>query len=114
MIRRPPRSTRTDTLFPYTTLFRSRPAPGHGSDPAPRVAHHRDDGEGPDAAGAGAWRQSVAGGGDTARNPPPPAHRSGRVYCAIRLCRALGSPHLRPPFPHTVHPEFSRFVLRRL
>src|SRR3546814_6833519 len=24
MIRRPPRSTRTDTLFPYTTLFRSR------------------------------------------------------------------------------------------
>src|SRR3546814_6002916 len=25
MIRRPPRSTRTDTLFPYTTLFRSLP-----------------------------------------------------------------------------------------
>src|SRR3546814_11336753 len=37
MIRRPPRSTRTDTLFPYTTLFRStealsRPAPGRGGD----------------------------------------------------------------------------------
>src|SRR3546814_8188440 len=36
MIRRPPRSTRTDTLFPYTTLFRSlggqvrpRPCPHH-------------------------------------------------------------------------------------
>src|SRR3546814_17098343 len=28
MIRRPPRSTRTDTLFPYTTLFRS----GEGAD----------------------------------------------------------------------------------
>src|SRR3546814_2792283 len=27
MIRRPPRSTRTDTLFPYTTLFRSPIAP---------------------------------------------------------------------------------------
>src|SRR3546814_6203607 len=27
MIRRPPRSTRTDTLFPYTTLFRSQ-SPG--------------------------------------------------------------------------------------
>src|SRR3546814_21123749 len=27
MIRRPPRSTRTDTLFPYTTLFRSILAP---------------------------------------------------------------------------------------
>src|SRR3546814_3625968 len=30
MIRRPPRSTRTDTLFPYTTLFRSRPDPLFG------------------------------------------------------------------------------------
>src|SRR3546814_18841961 len=28
MIRRPPRSTRTDTLFPYTTLFRSLPRCG--------------------------------------------------------------------------------------
>src|SRR3546814_45236 len=28
MIRRPPRSTRTDTLFPYTTLFRSGHEPG--------------------------------------------------------------------------------------
>src|SRR3546814_5849162 len=26
MIRRPPRATRTDTLFPYTTLFRSTPS----------------------------------------------------------------------------------------
>src|SRR3546814_2727323 len=32
MIRRPPRSTRTDTLFPYTTLFRSRDSdPWNGS-----------------------------------------------------------------------------------
>src|SRR3546814_10813676 len=29
MIRRPPRSTRTDTLFPYTTLFRSPAGAGH-------------------------------------------------------------------------------------
>src|SRR3546814_2826444 len=28
MIRRPPRSTRTDTLFPYTTLFRSHVGAG--------------------------------------------------------------------------------------
>src|SRR3546814_15426883 len=32
MIRRPPRSTRTDTRFPYTTLFRSR-HPRGGGDP---------------------------------------------------------------------------------
>src|SRR3546814_20050353 len=30
MIRRPPRSTRTDTLFPYTTLFRSHADEQHG------------------------------------------------------------------------------------
>src|SRR3546814_10585425 len=30
MIRRPPRSTRTDTLFPYTTLFRSAGVAGAG------------------------------------------------------------------------------------
>src|SRR3546814_5695434 len=53
MIRRPPRSTRTDTLFPYTTLFRSadrqrpvddrdaeRPQPG-GSGRLPVAALHR-------------------------------------------------------------------------
>src|SRR3546814_6079971 len=39
MIRRPPRSTRTDTLFPYTTLFRScdapLPAPADKEEPRP-------------------------------------------------------------------------------
>src|SRR3546814_13926745 len=34
MLRRPPRSTRTDTLFPYTTLFRSHP---HSPRDAPLV-----------------------------------------------------------------------------
>src|SRR3546814_3275826 len=37
MIRRPPRSTRTDTLFPYTTLFRSKLVNGAlGLDPSLR------------------------------------------------------------------------------
>src|SRR3546814_7140924 len=53
MRRRPPRSTRTDTLFPYTTLFRSRlrgvsgnARPALGVRIFPDVAfavHHRDD-----------------------------------------------------------------------
>src|SRR3546814_8150687 len=42
MIRRPPRSTRTDTLFPYTTLFRSfsdgEYAPGQKAHPPERPA----------------------------------------------------------------------------
>src|SRR3546814_16046898 len=37
MIRRPPRSTRTDTLFPYTTLFRSRRRPRPVPPPAIRT-----------------------------------------------------------------------------
>src|SRR3546814_9550297 len=43
MIRRPPRSTLTGTLFPYTTLFRSRYADHLSADPAQLpVADHRD------------------------------------------------------------------------
>src|SRR3546814_18374034 len=38
MIRRPPRSTRTDTLFPYTTLFRSHSPSTVGSSPEPPQA----------------------------------------------------------------------------
>src|SRR3546814_9438728 len=43
MIRRPPRSTRTDTLFPYTTLFRSHAAhPGSGDDAIGRTPDSPD------------------------------------------------------------------------
>src|SRR3546814_2836194 len=70
IIRRPPRSTRTDTLFPYTTLFRSprsarsprrrsppawygcpptrpRPRPGRGSPSCPSPAGTRRPGSAP-------------------------------------------------------------------
>src|SRR3546814_2350173 len=39
MIRRPPRSTRTDTLFPYTTLFRSHGAAAAVPDPLQSRRH---------------------------------------------------------------------------
>src|SRR3546814_552550 len=41
MIRRPPRSTRTDTLFPYTTLFRSQYRPQIGQ-ASPRQQQRQD------------------------------------------------------------------------
>src|SRR3546814_1976346 len=46
MIRRPPRSTRTYTLFPYTTLFRSRRAAAarHADNPSRRWHRHEDGG----------------------------------------------------------------------
>src|SRR3546814_1627930 len=52
MIRRPPRSTRTDTLFPYTTLFRStsrstcRPAPTAATSSARSAATNGTPGHG--------------------------------------------------------------------
>src|SRR3546814_4882145 len=53
MIRRPPRSTRTDTLFPYTTLFRSlrRGARPDGGSPDEQPRRRRGDpGKGSDRA----------------------------------------------------------------
>src|SRR5213082_4122920 len=55
MIRRPPRSTLCQTLFPYTTLFRS-PAVGHVR-AASAPARHRDQAGAP--AGAAAVHQGI-------------------------------------------------------
>src|SRR3546814_7847170 len=66
MIRRPPRSTRTDTLFPYTTLFRSVSAASTGD--ASGLRDH---------------------GSDQAINSPPrarPASRTARAGRAGRPC----------------------------
>src|SRR3546814_1097604 len=67
MIRRPPRSTRTDTLFPYTTLFRS-----------PRPGWRRCRG-GPGSPRQRSWRSRRRQRG--ARRPPPAA----RTPCASPL-----------------------------
>src|SRR3546814_1931776 len=53
MIRRPPRSTRTDTLFPYTTLFRSDEEAESRLDPRAARRDHR--------ASAGRKRPRVTG-----------------------------------------------------
>src|SRR3546814_9311268 len=45
MIRRPPRSTRTDTLFPYTTLFRSRSTAQFGGSSSVLISYIRGIGQ---------------------------------------------------------------------
>src|SRR3546814_13978927 len=75
MIRRPPRSTRTDTLFPYTTLFRSRPRrewppPDH---PA-RAGHRPERAPEPRPAAAGRWPAPVE-----SLNPPCFPTRQGQA-----------------------------------
>src|SRR3546814_14137868 len=63
MIRRPPRSTRTDTLFPYTTLFRSlRPGPRRADRDGGLVARRSPDAAA-DPAGLAAGGPHPAAGG---------------------------------------------------
>src|SRR3546814_6866818 len=82
MIRRPPRSTRTDTLFPYTTLFRSTRR-GFGPD-AEHIFHPpRRHGEGR----PGQIRK--------ARTPDYPAHRNRHAERSDALSRQGLLP--RPP-----------------
>src|SRR3546814_13184677 len=90
MIRRPPRSTRTDTLFPYTTLFRSdRRRRGRATRGAGRgvLAAARVDvgGAAPRRPGRQARRR-----GDGGRHAPvpPSAHARGRssLYWPTRPC----------------------------
>src|SRR3546814_18842035 len=78
MIRRPPRSTRTDTLFPYTTLFRSRlvvVAAGEREDvPEPDERRHDDAAHAPRHA---------------------PAHRRPRLGCRDAGGQRQGEQHRR-------------------
>src|SRR3546814_18472640 len=88
MIRRPPRSTRTDTLFPYTTLFRS-PSLDQEARHAPAAERLQRSGK---------IAASVARGIDPDhRDPspfPPPGCRGLRVRPAANPCRhvATGAP----------------------
>src|SRR3546814_11568925 len=80
MIRRPPRSTRTDTLFPYTTLFRSQPE-AHEAGGGERCHHPRVSEDGP-----------PGGGGDHCRHD---AERRQQHYVDLRV----------PEDPEQVLPE---------
>src|SRR3546814_10343710 len=70
MIRRPPRSTRTDTLFPYTTLFRSCPLRlAHCQGSAADVQRARRHGD-----GAGARTEAVGARRPRRRRRARPRH----------------------------------------
>src|SRR3546814_18316865 len=82
MIRRPPRSTRTDTLFPYTTLFRSYP-------------RRRQDDMGDHRPENGKTAQGAEGIGGTVRAIRPVLKQAserqrrkiGRASCRERVCQ---------------------------
>src|SRR3546814_3459716 len=112
MIRRPPRSTRTDTLFPYTTLFRScgasamSPAAPGARAPPPGTTHSRADVRrdvglrragwwvGFDLAPVGTTRSAWAGGAELSGRElaTAPAGDDARFRCADR---GIGQPTAR-------------------
>src|SRR3546814_17265244 len=96
MRRRPPRSTRTDTLFPYTTLFRSGQC--RLLVPPRRQAALREQ----SAVGMDGDRRSAAVGTLRSRTPPlhPDARHRSDERLGIRLMRRVQH-RLRPPLlPH--------------
>src|SRR3546814_19349593 len=93
MIRRPPRSTRTDTLFPYTTLFRSlrrRPRLPAVAGAQPAVGRRRRARRSarPRPAGAGPVRRLAA---------LPLAGRRDRLRRALRAASVAGADRHRLP-----------------
>src|SRR3546814_246005 len=98
MIRRPPRSTRTDTLFPYTTLFRSgRPL----ADALPQA------GDGTNEHGTGrevlATALAVRPSGSIGGRPPRQACHSerypGNLACAAAVTGETAFPDRAPAWP---------------
>src|SRR3546814_3652642 len=102
MIRRPPRSTRTDTLFPYTTLFRSQHDGPDGHSP-------QFDTEGPDRAGGAVPDPDRRGLAAHRRRRLRPsraqrcrrtavhgdsAGNAGKAYAEPRMVRSSGHHHL--------------------
>src|SRR3546814_14650693 len=103
MIRRPPRSTRTDTLFPYTTLFRSNSkafvCPYHAwtfSNTGDLMGYALPDGyEGISKAGVGLGKVARISSyrgfvfGSMATEGPTLEEQIGRASCRERVCQLV-------------------------
>src|SRR3546814_16453841 len=96
MIRRPPRSTRTDTLFPYTTLFRS-----DRQGEAVHLGEERDEegAEGTERApvALGLRLEGAEGEEDEDRRVDDCQEPKAVGRCRLGHCRAPSSESLPPP-----------------
>src|SRR3546814_2597833 len=100
MIRRPPRSTRTDTLFPYTTLFRSRSrtcCPVGGANP--RMAGRRPD----------APEQGARASPRRHHDPCPQAQRS----CPVDRCTPVRSEEHTSELQSLMRISYAVFCLKK-
>src|SRR3546814_11406271 len=104
MIRRPPRSTRTDTLFPYTTLFRSY-GDRRGVEQRPgKLLHRPPPNHSSLWTGGQAWlRVSASPFGPDRLDPAPQVfHHLGPLFLvehSVAAARLAATPHCpaRPP-----------------
>src|SRR3546814_1229687 len=109
MIRRPPRSTRTDTLFPYTTLFRSLPRGAALGHLAHKAAH---------PPGAQPNRPTIDRR-PSCEGPSPPRPDDARRVSGARTTRFLRERlglhgGIRPEgIPHRAIAQYDREGLRR-
>src|SRR3546814_14933671 len=92
LIRRPPRATRTDTLFPYTTLFRS-PITNRGS--LLVVTKARSSSVGPGTTGPGVWCSRTTasvpagGGGSVSRTGKRSEEHTSELQSLMRISYAV-------------------------
>src|SRR3546814_3326687 len=112
MIRRPPRSTRTDTLFPYTTLFRSASHdPGHRqlrqlhleSRPLPPGNGRRG--------GSGAQRPHFGGSGHVRRGRRSEEHTS-ELQSLMRISYAVFCLKKKKNTDTKTHPKNKNSILK--
>src|SRR3546814_20031974 len=102
MIRRPPRSTRTDTLFPYTTLFRSLAA-ASAEDEVCDVANDNGGGQIVLSGHAGAIDRALALAPEHGIRRAVTLRVSAPFHCALMapaadaMAEALAAPDPRPP-----------------
>src|SRR3546814_6084699 len=90
MIRRPPRSTRTDTLFPYTTLFRSCGAARARADDPQRPHAGELRGDAADlAAHPGDGLAAGAEGGACRRDDPRSEEHTSELQSLMRISYAV-------------------------
>src|SRR3546814_16783634 len=113
MIRRPPRSTRTDTLFPYTTLFRSQSGVRSRSDDGDAQHGRRD--RSPGLAADTAAADGAPGARNDDHGGAGRGFQSGLFAEDAPMCfdAAILDHHLAPLAPFLDAPDVPELVIKR-
>src|SRR3546814_7730716 len=99
MIRRPPRSTRTDTLFPYTTLFRScsaRAGPARRTQLPPLAMPSSTRGGASCSAPPPTWSRSSSPRAATSACPPCSTSSTSSISSCSTICPTSARTRSRP------------------